>query len=390
MRYALLASLPALGAAIFLPANDARACGALVSNDKSVVVQSQQRVLISLLESKKSRIVVQLGVPEASAPFGAVTPVNGLPTLDAEPVDTKEMDQLDQLTRPSVSKEVPADSGGGCGCGSDAASDQAGGGKGLGNGGVNVVQIVDIGPVTAAALSADSGATLTQWLTDNGFVVPAADQPVIDSYVGPSKYFIAFKRNQNAGSGASSVGVSFTVDGDQRGYPLRVSRVGADARLGIQVFVAAPEVVSPSGSAPAGNFKTLTLADFPASDLYDDYTSALFSGIQKQGGKAFVVEGVFDATGGWRGQLGPQLQAITESGQVLSRLATVVAPASLTEDVSFTGNAPKDVPRQIVALSLPLRAPGRGGEHTRTYLAVCGLGLLTWGMRRKLRPGRSR
>ncbi|MBK8997155.1 MAG: DUF2330 domain-containing protein [Myxococcales bacterium] len=369
----------------FLTEGTGHACGALVTNEKSVVVQSQQRVLISLRADGSSKIVVQLGIPEASAPFGAITPVGGQPTLDPEPVDTEELDGLERTTRPTVRAESAASDSGGCGCGSAEAGDAAGG-KGFGNGGVNVVQIVDIGPVTAAALAADTTAALTGWLGDNGFVVPAADQPVIDSYVGPNKFFIAFKRSNQAAAGPSSVGVSFSVPGDQRGYPLRISRVGADSRLGIQVFVAAPEVISPTGSAPAGNFQTLTLADFSAQALYDDYTGTLFSGIAQKGGKAFVVEGVFAAQSGWRGQLGPKLIAITESGQVLSRLATVVAPAQLTEDVSFTGNAPKDVPRDVMALWLPLGGPGRGEQHRDLYLAVCGLGLVAWSLRRSLRP----
>lgn len=357
----------------------ARACGGLVAPAKAVVVQSQQRVVISLAQNGTSHVVVQLGIPSADVPFGALAPVSGVPTLDPEPVDTAEIDELDLRTRPIV--HPSPDTGGGCGCGS--AADAAGGGD---KGGVNVVQIVDIGPITAAALGADTGAALTQWLTDNGFVVSAADQPVIDSYVGPGKYFIAFKRSSAAGSGPSSVGVSYSVPGDQRGYPLRISRVGADARLGIQVFVASPEVISPTGSAPAGNFQTLTLSDFSRVDLYNDYTGTLFQGIADRGGKAFVVEGVFGANSGWRDGLGPKLAGITEAGQVLSRLTTVVAPAQLTEDVAFTGNAPKKVPKEISVLAVPLGGPGRGERLRELYLAMCGLSLVAWGARRRLRP----
>ncbi|MBK7584551.1 MAG: DUF2330 domain-containing protein [Myxococcales bacterium] len=364
----------------------AHACGALVSNDKSVVAQSQQRVLISLRSDGTSNVVVQLGVPEASAPFGALTPVAGLPTLDPSPVDVAEIDGLDQATRPRVNgSDSGSTDSGSCGCGSTPTDDLAGGGKNLG-GGVGVVQIVDIGPVTAAALSADSTAALTEWLSDNGFVIPTADQASVDAYVGPGKYFVAFKRSAQAEPGPSSVGVSFSVPGDQRGYPLRISRVGAAAQLGIQVFVAAPEVVSPTGSAPAGNFLTLTLADFSASALYDDYTQTLFTKIAEMGSKAFVIEGVFGTGSGWRQGLGPKLSAITETTQVLSRMATVVAPSMLTEDVSFSGNAPTSVPREVTALLLPIDGPGPGGgQHRDLYLAMSGLSFAAFGLRRKLR-----
>ncbi len=65
----------------------ARACGAVVTDEKSVVVQAQQRVLISLRADGSSKIVVQLGIPEASAPFGAITPVGGPPTPAAAAAD---------------------------------------------------------------------------------------------------------------------------------------------------------------------------------------------------------------------------------------------------------------------------------------------------------------
>jgi len=378
MRRALLPFT--VGIALALNARPAAACGGVVSPAQSVVVQSQQRVLISLRADGSTRVVVQLGIPGANAPFGALTPVAGLPTLDPKPVDSEELDTLDKTTRP-VLRPSESDSGGGCGCGS--AADTAGGTKG-GGGGVSVVQMVDIGPVTAAVLAASSGAELTQWLGDNGFAVPAGDQAVVATYIGPGKFFVAFKRNDTP-SGASSVGVSFSVPGDQRGYPLRISRVGADTRLGIQVFVAAPEVVSPTGSAPAGNFQTLTLKDFPFSELYADYTGTLYAGIQQRGGKAFVVESVYGATSGWRDQLGPRLQEITESGQVLSRLATVVAPTQLTEDVAFTGNAPNDVPKEIAMIWHPLGAPGGPGRYGELYMAASGLALAGLGLRRRRR-----
>jgi len=373
-------------ASVALIDNPARACGAVVSNDTSLVVQSHQRVFISSRSDGTSHVVVQLAIPAANAPFGALTPVAGQPTLDPEPVDVDELDELELSTRPSVRTYGSGSDSGGCGCGS---SDAAGDGKGLGSGGgsgVNVVQIVDIGPVTAAALSADSAAPLTQWLTDNGFVIPTAQQSIVDAYVGPNKFFIAFKRNTQAASGASSVGVSFSVAGDQRGYPLRMSSIGADQKLGIQVFIAAPESVSPTGSAPEGAFSTLTLADLSPSALAEDYTQAVFDEVAQRSSKAFVVEGVYRVNTGWRANLGPKLTAITDLNQVLTRLTTVVDPKTLDQDVMLTGAAPDEVPTQIYALAIPMSGPGRGGDrHRELYLAAAGLSFAAWRFRRAVR-----
>ena len=244
---------------IALGARRAEACGGVVSGERDLVVQAQQRVLISLLSDDTSKIVLQLSIPSADVPFGALTPVGVQPTLDPEPVDVAEIDALDRATRPVVEEE---ESGGGCSCVPTAGSDDsaAGGSKR----GVTVTQVVDIGPVTAVVLTADSPAPLAEWLTSNGFVIPSADQSFVDAYVGPGKFFIAFKRSSQAQPGPSSVGITFSAAGDMRGYPLRMSRIGAANRLGIQVFVAAPARVAPNGSAPSAPFVALTLTDSDA------------------------------------------------------------------------------------------------------------------------------
>lgn len=360
---------------ILLASNEAHACGGIVSPPTSLVLQDQQRVFISKRSDGTSNVVLQLGIPSVSTEFGALTPVLGQPTLDAEPVDVSELDELDSRTRPTAGGSDDS-AGGGCGCGSAA---EAGGDRG-GLGGVNVIQIVDIGPVTAAVLTADSTLPLTDWLTQNGFLVPASDQSVIDAYVGANNYFIAFKRSAQAGSGPSSVGVSFSVVGDQRGYPLRMSRLGASDRLAIQVFVAAPESQAPKGSGPTNPFEALTLADFSVSEVQNDYESAIFQKVAANGGKAFVVEGVYHPSAHWREPLGPRLMAITETDQNLTRLATVLAPASLTQDAMFVSDPPEKVPTHVS--SIPLRIPN---QNRFLYSGLLGLVLATWLTRRSFR-----
>jgi len=379
-------TLVALSTAGVSVTSHAHACGGVVSNDTAVVTQSQQRVLISYRDDGTSNVVVQLAIPAANAPFGALTPVAGQPTLDPEPVDVAELDKLEEKTRPKIHQYSSAGGGSsssGCGCGSDSAA--AGDGKGSYDQGVHVVDVVDIGPVTAAVLAADSTAPLTQWLTDNGFVVPTNQTATIDAYVGAGQYFIAFKRSAQSTGGESSVGVSFSVPGDQRGYPLRMSRIGAGSKLGIQVFVAAPENVAPYGSAPAGGFTALTLTDLSPSAMLSDYTQAVFDEVAQHAGKAFVVEGVYESQEVWRSALGPKLYAMTDSDQVLTRLTTVVDPATLDADVQFMADPPKDVPREVTLGSL-LQGPGRGdGPHRWLPIGVMIAMAAAWAARRLAR-----
>jgi hypothetical protein len=362
-----------LAVAALCSTEDARACGGIVGPPAELVLQNQQRVLISFRSNGQSHVVLQLGIPSANSEFGALTPVNGQPTLDSEPVDVSELEELETRTRPYV--VASADSGGGCGCGSAAkAGDSAGGVRG----GVNVTQIVDIGPVTAAVLQATDSAPLATWLSENGFVVPANDQEAVDAYVGPDRWFIAFKRNSAAAPGPSSVGVSFTVQGDMRGYPLRMSRLGAQDRIAIQVFIAAPDSLAPKGSGPTNPFEALTLADFTPDEVDAGYSDAIFAKVQSAGGKAFVVEGLYHPDDGWRDPLGPKLAQITDPDQNLTRLATVLPVSSLNEDALFLSDTPDEVPTHLGELALP----GRGGTRERPlYVVLLAGALVSWWIR---------
>ncbi len=122
---------------------------------------------------------------------------------------------------------------------------------------MHVSRPVTIGPVTAVSLTADTGDAINAWLADNGFVVPTGDQSLVDAYAGTGRYFIAIRRSDTAATGgATSVGVHFTLAGDERGLPLRFARLGAATTVAFTVFVAADSVVAPSSP-----FAALTIND---------------------------------------------------------------------------------------------------------------------------------
>ena len=99
---------------------------------------------------------------------------------------------------------------------------------------MRVSEPVAIGPVTAVTLTADTGDAVNAWLADNGFVIPAADQALVADYAGPGRYFIAIRRSDTAATQVpSSVGVHFTLAGDQRALPMRFARLGAAPTVGV-------------------------------------------------------------------------------------------------------------------------------------------------------------
>jgi hypothetical protein len=294
--------------------------------------------------------VVQLQVPDTSTAYGVLLPVPAEPTLDPEPIASSELDTLDAATAPRISVHDGEAASSGCGCGSAAAAGDSGGDAGQG---VNVSSYVEIGPVTAVALNATSAGAISTWLSDNGFVIPAASQATIDAYLAESPWFIAFKRNDTVTDGsATTVGMHYTLPGEHRGYALRMSGVGAAPELAITVFVAASDA-----SAPAPPFDLVyqhELDVHPDSDdpevVSEAYRQAIHTAVNERNDKAFVIEGVFPTASL---PLGSRLAALVDAGHELTRLTTVVDSDSLDLDVTFDDTVPEPPPPESGAAYLP-------------------------------------
>lgn len=364
MRRSVLCPLLALGLALTLPAR-AHACGGLVSSDGSLGSDAQRAFYA--VRGDRTELVLQIVVPQGGKGYGALVPLSAEPTIDSAPVAASDLEQLESATQP-VLRDLRSSGGGGIGCGA-AASDKALGGAN--GGGVLVGSTVAIGPVTAVSLSAATGAALRDWLTQNGYVVPAAAQRVVDGYAGAGRWLLALKRNDTP-SAASSIGVHVTLPGDQRGFALRMAGISVSGKASFTVFVAAP-----AGVAPAAPFQAATLTDLNPSQALAAYPLAVESLVRARGGRAWLLEGVFDASAVLPAALGK----LSAPGSKLTRLSAVFQAADLTEDVAFTASAPPSVPTQIVvSANAPPTLP-RGGE----LLLLGAMAALLLGVRLSLR-----
>lgn len=354
-----------------------------MTTENATLEIAQHVAFYSVREAGPTDVVVQLAVPQASEPFGVILPVRGAPDLDPEPVETSELRNLDTSTTPQLVYEDDAGGGSsdsGCGCG-EAALDGGGlGGGGDRGNGVDVLDVADIGPVTAVSFAADDAESLDTWLAENGFVVPDAARTTLEAYVDEGTTFIAFKRSDDASGAATSVGVHFTVPGAYDDYPLRMAAVGAASQLGIRVFLASEE----GGMGATAPFTTLTLDDLRTDLVRDEgYTEAVAAAVQGAGGRAFLVEGVFDPSTRWRDELGPRLRGMTGSLSTLTRLTTVVDRAALTEDVTFDTPieaAPREIYLSAARLGRPRPGPVKWGS-----VGVFALGTATVLIRRRRR-----
>ncbi|MBI4820520.1 MAG: DUF2330 domain-containing protein [Deltaproteobacteria bacterium] len=340
----------------------AEACGGLVQPPEGTVGIDVQRAFF-VVGAESTRIVLQIVVPQSPNDYGVIVPVPAQPTLDEDVVEAAAFDELDRATAPQV---VVADSereaASGCGCGAEK-SDGA-----LQNqspdSGVTIGQQLDIGPVSAVTLTATTGESVRAWLSQNGFVLPLDAQPIVDSYSGPGKWFVAFKRASATPSTASTVGIRMSAPGDHRSFAIRMASIGARPEVAITVFVGSPE---PSG--PGLPWDALTLEDLDPGELtFGTYRNAVRAAVYARSGQAFVIEGVFA-----RAEL-PSNQLTRMLGSArLTRLTTVLSSGDMTTDVSFTGPVPANVPRRITVGGAAGGPAGASPSKVFEWGMLCGL-----------------
>lgn len=362
---------------VFLPPRAARACGGGVVTrvQSGTIGANAQRIVISV-HGGTTDVITQIGVPATTADYGVLIPVPSAPTLDPSPVASADIDVLDTKTAPTFIQQ-PNNEGGiplpSCGCGS---SDKGGVGQPF-DAGVHVSQPVTIGPVTAVSLTADTGDAINAWLADNGFVVPTGDQSLVDAYAGTGRYFIAIRRSDTAATGgATSVGVHFTLAGDERGLPLRFARLGAATTVAFTVFVAADAVVAPSSP-----FAALTINDLSGNEVNTKgYASTLSTAVSQRGNHAFVLEGAWTVSS-LSNAVGASLSSFVQPSQTLTRLSTIVPATALDTDVVFDQPYSGTVPNQ--RYTQRTRTPGG-----KTHMAF-GAALLAFAAVARRRPRRS-
>lgn len=377
-----------LAAAVVLCPVPADACGGgMVSALDHQLGADAQRIFISA-KGATTEVVTQIMVPNSSADYGVLIPVPVPPTLDANPVSAADLDALDDATVPTIllasgDDEEESD---GCGCVPIPASGDDGGGNVQTLPGIRLTEPVEIGPVTAVVLSGDTAEAVDTWLGENGFAVSDANRPLVEAYSGSGQYFIAIRRNQAISNGPSgSMGIHFTLPGDQRGLPLRFARIGAASSVAFTVFVAADGVVGPTPP-----FVALTLDDLDEDLLRrDEYGAAVDHAVAAHSEQAFVIENTQTrsslespryASGVQRSLSGsPFLQWIGDTA-TLTRMTTRIPAESLTEDVAFI--VPYDGPHPY-SRSLSAAPTRPRPAHAGVLLAL----VLAGALRRSARRG---
>jgi hypothetical protein len=219
----------------------ASACGGCFhppSQTVSDITDEKMLLSVSPTQSTLYDEIVYSGSPSS---FAWVLPIHGTVTVGlSADVVFSSIDTLTatQINPPPSSCPAPnCSGGGGCGSGeqSNALSATDNGGAG---GGVQVLTQSTVGPYDTVQLHSTNAGALDAWLTQNGFDIPAAVQPILSAYVSEGFDFLAMKLMPGQGVQAMRP-VRVTSQGAGLSLPLRMASVGTGAITGITIWIVA-------------------------------------------------------------------------------------------------------------------------------------------------------
>jgi Uncharacterized protein conserved in bacteria (DUF2330) len=227
MRTILLAVALAI---ILLQPTVAHACGGCFHGEsQNPTVVTDHRMILSLSVGQTT-LYDQIEYSGSPDSFAWVLPIAGTATvgLSADLV----FDVLDTLTHttinaPAVSCPAPP---------SDCQTPAFNASADAGVGSVQVLTSQVVGPYETVQLASSDPQALNNWLSANGFAVPADVQPIVDAYVGQGFNFLAMKLVPGAGIQAMRP-VRVTTQGASPVLPLRMVAAGAGSSVGVTLWI---------------------------------------------------------------------------------------------------------------------------------------------------------
>jgi hypothetical protein len=255
----------AISAVTFAGQRQAAACGGCFHPPTQTVTDITDERMLLTVSTTQSTLYDQIQYSGSPSNFAWVLPIRGTVTvgLSADVL----FDSIDALTAtqinpppqncPSPNCAFAGPNFGVFGGAVDAASGEAGA--------VTVLSQANVGPYATVQLHSTNSTALDTWLTQNGYNIPAAVQPILDAYVQEGFDFLAMKLLPNQGVQAMRP-VRVTTPGASLSLPLRMASVGTGAVTGITIWVVADGRYEPQ------NFPFFHIAD---SDLVWDFAASL-------------------------------------------------------------------------------------------------------------------
>jgi hypothetical protein len=230
----------AVSAVTFVGERQASACGGCFQPPNQTISDiTDERMLLSV-SAGQSTLYDQITYSGSPSSFAWVLPIHGVVTvgLSADVL----FNSIDAVSRTVINQPPSNCPSPNCALGGNGSS---GSSSGASFGGaasaappVTVLAQANVGPYATVQLHSTSSSALDAWLTQNGFNIPTAVQPILDAYVKEGSDFLAMKLLPGQGVQAMRP-VRVTTPGAGLSLPLRMASIGTGAVTGITIWMVA-------------------------------------------------------------------------------------------------------------------------------------------------------
>jgi MYXO-CTERM domain-containing protein len=215
----------------------AAACGGCFHPPTQTVTDITDERMLLAVSGTQSTLYDQIQYSGSPSNFAWVLPIHGVVTvgLSADVLfDVVDALTATQIRQPAANCPQPA----GCSSGDGDAGALAVGPVEGKAGGVTILTSANVGPYATVQLKSTDGNALENWLTQNGYNIPAAIQPILDAYIQEGFDFLAMKLLPDQGV-QSMRPVRVSTPGASVTLPLRMASIGTGPITGITIWVVA-------------------------------------------------------------------------------------------------------------------------------------------------------
>jgi len=334
---------------------------------EQMVLSPRQEALL-MVDDDRVRVVLRTHFRAGPKELAWIVPVPAKPT-GIDKADTGLLAALDTETAPRFYVVYPGGRGHGCTCGVKTGDKQAMPSP------VRVVETGQAGIFDYVVLTGTNADELGTWLNAHSYAVPEGARPIFERYVNAGWHWIAMRVRPELTDVPELAPhpVTYTYGDSALVYPLVISRLSADPKTEIVLYVLARSRYASANWAnttveqlTSSGEKLHTSAGSPSGTNYE---KLYLRAAQEQAGCLFVTEFAANIdTVGYRPMLGEINRAVGAetpgAPSYLTRLRAVVAPEAMDRDVTLvpvtgwpdvgsthylTASAPADEDRRLAA-----------------------------------------
>lgn len=288
----------ALACASLLVPRVASACGGFFCSTAQPVNQAAERIVFASNGDGTVTAVIEIQYQGPSESFSWLLPISSVPTGDQIAVASNlAFQRLQAATNPQYTLNTRVE--GTCDVQESGDSASPNGGFASGNGGPTlapgrdgvtvegggVVGSFEWTVISVEDAATDPAATAVEWLTKNGYDVPAGAPGLLGPYLEDGMYLLALKLKKGADAGSIRP-IVLTYEADQPMIPIKLTAVAANDDMGVLAFV-----LGDSRAVPQ-NYNSLELNEARINwfNAANNYNQVVVAAANDAGGHGFVTE----------------------------------------------------------------------------------------------------